>query len=330
MFIGLIIIIMDCDSPISIRLNPPRMNAERQPIYSFPAGCGKCLPCLRRRKQQWSFRIQAEARQAFSAYFVTLTYDDNHVPIGDLELSGSPEDHKLFISNLRKLENQKVLLTRKVGSSAELQRALRNQKETGKFTYFGCLEYGDRNSRPHLHYILLNIRDTDNINLAWTDKPIKVGKRTGWVPTQIGDSIGRIDVQDCNINTIDYVLKYMIKDHSGKDYDRKVKERSWMSKGIGLSYVDDEFEKFIKQPEANLVVNDRGSKIGLPRYYRKKLLTQKENDRKIEYISSEISRIDDENRERLERYGKNPDLVDKLARDARKRTLSKGKQRDLK
>jgi len=320
---------MECDAPLSIKLNPPRPDGKGGLIHYFPAGCGKCLPCLMRRKAQWSFRIQAEARQAFSSYFVTLTYDDKHVPIGDYQLSGNKLDHKLFIQNLRKLENEKVLFTRKLGSSAELSRKLLSIKEDQPLKYFGCIEYGDRYSRPHLHYILLNIRDTDNINLAWTNRKIRTYKRNGYVPENLGDSFGRIQVDDCNINTIDYVLKYMIKDHEHEDYTGREKEVSFMSKGLGMSLVDDEFKHFIQSPQNNLVVNDRGGKIGLPRYYRKKLLTDSENNRKIAFIKDATEAKKSKDEESLRRLGKDPGLLNKQGKDIRKRLLSKNKMREL-
>lgn len=321
---------MECDAPISIKLNPPRPDGKGGLIYYFPAGCGKCLPCLMRRKAQWSFRIQAEARNAFSAYFVTLTYDDRHVPIGDCKLSGNKLDHKLFIQNLRTLENEKVLLTRKLGSSEELSRKLLSIKEDQPLKYYGVIEYGDRFARPHFHYILLNIRDTNNINLAWTNRRIRAYKKNGYIPENLGDSFGIIQVDDCNVNTIDYVLKYMIKDHEKQDYEGKQKEVSFMSKGFGLSYVDDEFVNFIKQPENNLVVNDRGSKIGLPRYYRKKFLSDFENNRKIALIKDAIEVEKERNDKKIRMHGKDPGLVLKQAKDIRKHMLSRNNQRELK
>jgi len=283
-----------------------------------------------RRKAQWSFRIQAEARQAFSAYFVTLTYDDKHVPIGDYKLSGNKLDHKLFIQNLRKLEKPEVLRTRSLGSYEELQRKLSGQSEQGKLKYYGVIEYGEIHLRPHFHYILLNVRDSNNINVAWTNKPIKISKKNGYVPENLGDSFGRIQVDDCNVNTIDYVLKYMIKDHEKQDYEGRQKEVSFMSKGFGQSYVDDEFLNFIKQPENNLVVNDRGRRIGLPRYYRKKYLDNSENNRKIAFIKDAKQTQENENEIKLIRQGRNPELVNKQAKDIRKKMLSKNKQRELK
>lgn len=320
---------MECDMPISIKLNPPRSDGKGGLIYYFPAGCGKCLPCLMKRKAQWSYRIQAEARKAFSSYFITLTYDDRHLPLGEVGSSVNSSDHKLFIKNLKKLENEKVLSTRKMVSADEWRRISNNEKVKGRLKYYGCFEYGDENSRVHLHYILLNVSDINNINLAWTDKPIKTLKKDGYEPTNVGNSMGRIAVDDCNINTIDYVLKYMIKDNSNKDYSDREKEKAFMSKGFGLSLVDDEFKKYIKKPDANLVVNDRGSKIGLPRYFRKKFLNEEESNKKISYIRQKVSQEWDKKERELEREGRSIYLVDALNKEKRRGLLNKNKKREL-
>lgn len=321
---------MECDAPISIRLNPPRSDGNKGLIYYFPAGCGKCLPCLMKRKAQWSYRIQAEARQAFSSHFVTLTYDEEHVPTGDFKTTANKQDHKLFIKNLKKLENPKVLSTRSMVSSNEWRKISNHEKFQGSLRYYGCIEYGDRNSRPHLHYILLNVRDINNINLAWTTKPIKTLRKDGYKPSNIGDSFGRIQVDECNINTIDYVLKYMIKDHSTKDYEEREKEKSFMSKGFGLSIADDQFIDYIKQPDANLVVNDRGTKIGLPRYYRKKFLSDTENNRKISYIRKKTEEEKRKKEQDLINRRKNPAKAEIEAKEIRRSLLFKKTNRELK
>jgi len=300
---------MECDAPLSIKLNPPRPDGKGGLIYYFPAGCGKCLPCLMRRKAQWSFRIQAEARNAFSSYFVTLTYDDKHVPIGDYQLSGNKLDHKLFIQNLKKLETQKVLSTRKLGSSEELRRKLLFIPEDEKFRYYGVIEYGDRFQRPHLHYIIFNIVDRSNIGRAWNR--------------------GISQVDECNVNTIDYVLKYMLK-HVDKKDDERQREVSFMSKGIGMVAADDpNFVRHIERINANSVVNTRGQEIGLPRYYRKKLLTDKQREEKNRYISDLLEKQSYEFEMRNVRRGKNPDTVRMHAKTARFIELKRNQNRNL-
>lgn len=94
-------------------------------------GCGRCEACLSLRARTWAHRIMLEAALYEDNAFVTLTYDEEHVP-GDGSLN--PKDVQLWLKRLRK--------------AVEPQR-LR----------FYCVgEYGDRSGRPHYHAALFNFR----------------------------------------------------------------------------------------------------------------------------------------------------------------------------
>jgi len=210
-----------------------------------------------------------EKRQSFSSFFVTLTYDDKHLPRTDTGCTINKNDHFEFIKNLKELEKPKNLASRSYISKEEFDRKTYGIIQTAKFKYYGVSEYGDLKGRSHWHYILFNIIDIDNIALAW-------GK-------------GKVDVDsDVNVNNIDYVLKYMIKDHSNINYENRDKEKSFMSKGLGLSVADSNFQNYIRQPQNNQVLNQRGTKIPLPRYYRKKLLSEEEQQEKNQYIAQQV------------------------------------------
>lgn len=81
--------------------------------------------------------------------FVTLTYDDDHLPDGG---SLQPKDTQLFLKRLR--------------------------KSTGQYLrYFLCGEYGDRTFRPHYHLALfgLDISDLESIKNVWHHGHVVVG-----------------------------------------------------------------------------------------------------------------------------------------------------------
>ena len=61
-------------------LTPISLKQERKNV-SFPVPCGKCPDCVKKRTSQWSFRLRKQAEVSTSAYFITLTYDTEHVPI---------------------------------------------------------------------------------------------------------------------------------------------------------------------------------------------------------------------------------------------------------
>lgn len=107
-----------------------------QPLYLSKNGltvpCGHCNFCLSNRRADWSFRLYQENKVSQSAHFLTLTYDDSTIPIGDECYSLCKNDVQLFTKRLRK-EN---------GS---------------KLRYYTVGEYGTKTDRPHYHSIMFNL-----------------------------------------------------------------------------------------------------------------------------------------------------------------------------
>jgi len=159
-----------------------------------------------------------------------------------------------------------------------------------------------------IHYILFNVNDVDNISTAW--------------------GMGRVQVDECNVNTIDYVLKYMVKTPEDKYYDDKQSEKAFMSKGLGLNALDKEQIKYIKTPEGNILVNTRGNKVGLPRYYRKKYLTEDEILKKNQYIADNIAKQGNEEEKAAKLYNVDIGTLKHNAKIARYNTLTKRLKRN--
>lgn len=97
----------------------------RKPSAEF--GCGQCLPCRINRRRTWACRIHLEAICYPESSFVTLTYDEAHVP----------ENGSLSAGHWREF-------TKGIG-----------------YRYFGCGEYGDRTNRPHYHLVLFGLRPSE-------------------------------------------------------------------------------------------------------------------------------------------------------------------------
>lgn len=60
----------------------------KRPSIGFPESrleiqvpCGRCVACLKRRQTDYSTRILREVESASSMWFITLTYDNEHLPI---------------------------------------------------------------------------------------------------------------------------------------------------------------------------------------------------------------------------------------------------------
>lgn len=314
--------------PTTIHYKPPKVNPQGGMVYTFPADCGKCLPCLKKRKNQWSFRLVQEKKEAFSSYFVTLTYNDTFLPMGEYGSVGNINDHKDFIKFLNYYENPDILEARYDISIEELSRLKNAIKEDKKLRYYSVFEYGDERGRVHWHYLLFNVHDIRNISRAWSEQVCigKDGRKKLYAP---GRGKGKVDIDDCNVNTIDYVLKYMIKTPLEKQ-NKEVREKQFHSKGMGIGVADKQFVDLIKREDGNQVVNSRGIKIPLPRYYNKKFLSDKERDIKSSYIRQKVEYEKGKRDADLIRRGYNPDEVEVPKIMARQNYINNRLRREIK
>ena len=105
---------------------------ETVPMYLL-VPCGKCVLCRDKKAREWAFRAACENWSSTShPLFVTLTYDNEHLPLRGV----SKQEMQLFLKRLR------INMTRR-GVAHNLR-------------YFAVGEYGTKSKRPHYHLILWN------------------------------------------------------------------------------------------------------------------------------------------------------------------------------
>lgn len=103
-------------------------------IFNLQLPCGQCVGCRLERSRQWAMRCMHEASLHENNCFLTLTYDDEHLPPGN---SLNHRDFQLFMKRLR-----------------------RNYPDDN-IRYYMCGEYGENFGRPHFHVILFNFTFSD-------------------------------------------------------------------------------------------------------------------------------------------------------------------------
>ena len=163
--------------------------------------CGHCVGCLADRSLQWVARCSLEQRMSNYTYFVTATFDDDHLPVKEVfngrELVPTPvldkREHQLFLKRFRR-------------------RFEYEEKPSPR--YFMCGEYGDRTRRPHFHYLffmsdpLPDLRPPTLIETGGKRPPPDVMTcdflRNAW-------SNGHISVSPVNPARIAYVCRYTLK-----------------------------------------------------------------------------------------------------------------------
>lgn len=114
---------------------------------SLEIGCGQCVGCRLERSRQWANRCMLELEYHDSAYFVTLTYNEDYVPVSYYD---DPETGEAFPSyTLRKKDFQ------------DFMKRLRWSFPDDKIRFFACGEYGPETMRPHYHAILFGLHLDD-------------------------------------------------------------------------------------------------------------------------------------------------------------------------
>ena len=95
--------------------------------------CGQCYACRIAKSREWASRCVMESKLHKENCFITLTYNDEHLPS---DLSLQKDDFTKFIKRLRKNTGDKI-------------------------RYYACGEYGDLYQRPHFHACLFGYRPDD-------------------------------------------------------------------------------------------------------------------------------------------------------------------------
>lgn len=105
--------------------------------------CGHCIGCRLSQSRAWAIRCVHEASLYDHNCFITLTYDNDHLPTTNINKNtGEVVDD--YTPTLVKRDMQLFM------------KRLRKAYSDSRIRFFGCGEYGSKNNRPHYHIILFN------------------------------------------------------------------------------------------------------------------------------------------------------------------------------
>lgn len=234
---------MDCFHPVFLK--------ARQVFVP----CGECLACLHKKKTQWVFRLHQEWLQSVDSFFITLTYDEQHVPVDTLF---TPVVDKELGYTYYQREPWRV------GSKRDLQLWLKRfrkdlAKNGYKVRYFLVLEYGPNTYRPHYHGILFF---NQRVKFLMYEKLLQTWKS------------GAVSAKRLTSSRIDYCAKYSICVHELPVCLRKGEHRPFIlvSKrpGIGSGFLTDSVVRWYRN-KPSAFVTCRGVKQSMPKYYRDKI-----------------------------------------------------------
>lgn len=258
---------MPCYRPLQAwRSKSANANGKRPLVFNRQDGfedlpvevpCGQCIGCKLERSRQWAIRCVHEASMYDDNCFITLTYDDDHLP---KDGSVHVEHFQKFMKRLRK-------------------------KYTGKkIRFFHCGEYGDEGGRPHYHAILFNhdfedkkLHSIADGNRLYTSATLESLWPFGFCP------VGAVTFESAA-----YVARYCTKKITGdgaiEHYQGRNPEYVTMSRRPGIAL--DWFNKYQDDILHNDFVIINGQRVGMPKFYDNqlddKILLQLKGKRKYE------------------------------------------------
>lgn len=210
--------------------------------------CGQCIGCRLDRSLQWAVRCMHEKQLHTRSSFVTLTYDNEHLPEGGTLVK---RDHQLFMKKLRK----------------EYGNGIR---------FYMCGEYGEKSFRPHYHYIFFNHDFDDKKYYAQAKRGEKL--YTSEKISELWDK-GFNVIGDVTLESCAYVARYVVKKITGERADDhyrvvstdgvivdRVPEFTCMSRrpGVASSW----YEQYgVQSHKSGDFAVMEGKRVRMPRFY---------------------------------------------------------------
>lgn len=260
------------------------------PAYNRPdhieLPCGRCVGCKLDRSREWANRCMLELKYHDSAYFVTLTYNDEHAPVSYYVDDSTGE---AFTSlTLRKRDFQLFI------------KRLRKAFPEDKIRYFASGEYGEHTMRPHYHAILFGLHLDDlvpyqrsergdwyyksqSLQRVWSRRVVP--NREDCVTPLAYEPFGDIIVAQVTWETCAYTARYCLKKLNGADaevYQKFSLEPPFnlMSRrpGIGGQYYEDHPD-YSDYQYISVSSETGGRKFTAPRYFDR--LLERDNPEKL-------------------------------------------------
>ena len=251
-------LLVECFNPQEIRLPDGRLQVVR---------CGKCLACLSHRQAEWITRLRVALEVApGTSYFVTLTYDEAHLPTNvDKTVDLSEVDQFPLVPTVRKRDLQKFHMDLR----KRFQQGFYYDDTLGypvrielpqdiKFRYYCTSEYGPQGHRPHYHGLYTKLpedRDLvfDLFNKIWNK---------GFIYCEPAETE----------KAAAYVAKYLVNTSLVPIPPAADRPFALMSKGLGLEYLSQqriEWHRAAHKMRNYVPVQDR--RQVLPRYFRDRI-----------------------------------------------------------
>lgn len=236
--------------------------------------CGNCIGCRLDYSREWANRGYLEAKCWDQNWFVTLTYDEDHITVPEETIDDQGFTYTQEENWIGTLVPQELTAFMK----ALRQIMKREQKQDG-IRFMACGEYGSEGERPHYHIILFNC----NLPIDSFYNPRIINNEIYWQNKIIERSWGKgiCNISEANWNNIAYTARYITKKINGKESDQIYKERGQIKEffrvsrmpGIGQLYYE-KHKKEIYDRDEIIIKNKAGIVSSKPPEYFDRLYEQ--------------------------------------------------------
>lgn len=304
----------------------PRSERTVKDFIEVP--CGKCLGCRLDYSRHWADRMMLEMQNHEESYFITLTYNDEHIPWNPMPDADTGEiidsvhtlrkrDLQLFLKRLRKHFSDKIL-------------------------YFACGEYGEHSSRPHYHLIVFGLHLDDLVffkrsnlgfNYYTSDSLQKV-----WSVRYGKEPIGHVLVAPATWETCAYTARYVTKkaDHDYTEYYKEhniqpefctMSRRPAIAKNAFMEYIESDNVCYAKYSSIHLNTEKGGKTIQMPKYWDRlaeqiypEIVAQKKLNRQMYAEANNLLKMENTDLSYLDQL-----QIEESNLDARLRSLERNK-----
>jgi hypothetical protein len=222
---------MPCFRPITAYVtrdgSPTFKRSDSWKGEEMPLPCGRCLGCRIDRSRQWAIRCIHEASLHEENCFVTLTYDDKHLP-RDRSVQRKKGPLSAFMKRLRKRISPRKVRFYGCGEYGELCRNCSRVQQS-----CNCGDYLPSPGRPHYHALLFGYDFPDKRLHALKPNPVFISNELSSLWPYGFATVGNVTFQSAA-----YVARYIMKKITG---DIASSYYEWVDQDTG--------ELFTRQPE---------------------------------------------------------------------------------
>lgn len=217
--------------------------------------CGRCIGCKLEYSRQWAIRCLHEASCWDNNCFITLTYDDKHLPPGNTLVK---KDFQDFMKRLRFKYGEGV-------------------------RYFHCGEYGEQYGRPHYHALLFNFDFNDRVLYKRGDSgsSIFTSEALSLLWTKGFSTVGDVTFESaayCARYVVKKITGDLAKEHytyidtnTGEFYERLPEYTTMSRGGRGANNLGGIGMPWLRKYKSDVFPDDfvvvRGIKMKPPKYY---------------------------------------------------------------